>query len=94
VATRRFEVVRACAFMFHLETERTTSFLRGYRAVASLTDGELNDGARALGCFSDHHVWPMEERYRNGNRAAERFIPHRPFQPFQRIWASTGLEGT
>jgi homoserine kinase type II len=86
VATRGFEIVRACSFMFHLDNDRTSSFLSGYRTVSPLSSEELDDGARAWGCFADHHVWPTEERYRHGNRAAERFIPHRPFQPFEQIW--------
>src|SRR5690606_22392498 len=83
---RGFEVVRACAFMFPLDGDRTRAFVAAYRDVSPLTADELGDGAIAWGCVSDHHVWPMEERYRNGNRAAERFIPHRPFEPFEEVW--------
>jgi homoserine kinase type II len=90
---RGYEVVRACAFHFRLEPERTRSFLQAYRAVFELDARALEDGARAWGCFSDHHVWPVEETYLNGNPATRRFA-HAPFRPFQRAWAELGLGTT
>jgi len=89
---RGFEVVRACAFMFHLEAERTRSFVAGYRSVSAISATELHDGANAWGCFADHHVWPTEERYRHGNHAAQRFIERRPFVPFRHAWTDLGLD--
>jgi len=88
---RGFEVVRACSFLFRVEPELTHQFLRAYRAANPLDDRELADGARAWGCFADHHVWPIEEAYLNGNHAARRFIPHAPFRPFREAWAELGL---
>ncbi len=32
-------------------------------------------------------VWALEEAYLNGNAAARRYIPHRPFRPFSAIWS-------
>jgi hypothetical protein len=46
---------------------------------------ELDDGARAWGCMSDHYVWALEEVYLQGNERARRFIPL-PFRPFARAW--------
>lgn len=93
---RGYEIARACWFMFRLEPARTGHFLAGYReqdaAHAPLPVAELADGARAWGCFADHHVWPLEESYLNGNPAARRYIPHAPFRPFRAAWAE--LEGT
>jgi homoserine kinase type II len=88
---RGYEIARACWFMFRLEPERTGHFLAGYRAHevpgAELGLAELEDGACAWGCFADHHVWPLEEVYLNGNDAARRYIPHVPFRPFRDAWA-------
>jgi len=76
--------------MFQLDRERTEAFLGGYRSISSLSPDELFDGARAWGCFADHHVWATEERYLHGNRSAERFIPQQPFRPFARAWHELG----
>ena len=83
---RGFESVRACSFMFQLEPARTSAFVAAYRSKQQLSPAELSDGAKAWGCFADHHVWAIEERYLNGNAAAERFIPERPFSPFRQAW--------
>lgn len=91
VMPRAYEVVRACAFMFQLEPSLTLAFLQGYRSACELTSEDLADGARAWGCFSDHHVWPLEEAYLHGNLAAARFIPHRPFVPFAQAWGELAL---
>jgi homoserine kinase type II len=84
---RAYELVRAAGFMFRLERERTRAFVAGYRTERPLGDAELADGARAWGTFADHHVWPVEEVYLNGNDAARRYIPHAPFRPFEQAWA-------
>jgi homoserine kinase type II len=88
---RGYEIARAVWFLFRLEPERTASFLAGYRQHtapgAALQEAELEDGARAWGAFADHHVWPQEEVYLNGNDAARRYIPHAPFRPFGALWA-------
>ena len=88
---RGFEVARACSFLFRLEPELTRQFLRAYQAANPLEDAELKDGARAWGCYADHHVWPLEEAYLHGNRAARRFIPHAPFRPFREAWGVLGF---
>ncbi len=85
---RGFELARAAGFMFRLEPERTHAFVAGYRSQRPLGGDELEDGARAWGTFADHHVWPIEEVYLNGNDAARRYIPHAPFTPFARAWAA------
>lgn len=84
---RAYELARAVSFMFRLERERTRAFVRAYADVHPLAEGELLDGARAWGAFADHHVWPVEEVYLNGNDAARRYIPHAPFRPFELAWA-------
>jgi homoserine kinase type II len=88
---RGFEVARACSFLFQLEPVHTREFLRAYRAANPLEDAELEDGARAWGCFADHHVWPIEEAYLRGNDSARRFIPHSPFRPFREAWGDLRL---
>jgi homoserine kinase type II len=88
---RGFEVARACSFLFRLEPELTGEFLRAYHAANPLADAELEDGVRAWACFADHHVWPLEEAYLHGNRAARRFIPHAPFRPSREAWAVLGF---
>lgn len=82
-----YELARAAWFMFRLEPERTRRFFAGYSNENPLAPAALEDGARAWGCFADHHVWPLEEVYLNGNPAARRYIPHAPFRPFQWVWA-------
>jgi len=87
VMPRAFEIARACSFMFHVDPIMSREFIAGYRTVKNIDDEELAGGARAWGCFADHHVWPAEERYRNGNPTAGRFIPKRPFEPFLDAWS-------
>ena len=87
---RGYELARAAWFMFRLERELTLRLFEGYRSENSLDPAALEDGARAWGCFADHHVWPLEEVYLNGNPAARRYIPHTPFRPFQQVWAELG----
>jgi homoserine kinase type II len=81
-----YEIARACSFMFQLDPERTERFIAAYRSTSGLDDDALHDGAHAWGAFSDHHVWPLEEVYLNGNDGARRYIPHAPFQPFTKAW--------
>lgn len=83
---RGFEVARACSFLFRLEPELTREFLSAYHTANPLEGAEREDGARAWGCFADHHVWPIEEAYLHANDAARRFIPHVPFRPFLESW--------
>jgi homoserine kinase type II len=87
---RGYELARAAGFMFRLDPARTLSFLAGYASENPIEPAALEDGARAWGCFADHHVWPLEEVYLNGNSAARRYIPHAPFRPFQQAWAELG----
>jgi homoserine kinase type II len=82
---RAYEAARACAFMFRLEPTRTQTFLSAYRALSGASEAEIEDGARAWGTFSDHHVWGLEEIYLNRNPRARRYI--RPFEPFDRAWS-------
>jgi homoserine kinase type II len=84
---RAYELARAAWFMFRLDPEATRNLLRGYQSASDLSPAELADGARAWGCFADHHVWPLEELYLHGNNAARRYIPHAPFQPFSEAWS-------
>jgi homoserine kinase type II len=84
---RAYELTRAASFMFRLERERTRAFVTAYAGLQPLGEEELADGARAWGAFADHHVWPVEEAYLNGNDAARRYIPHAPFKPFEQAWA-------
>ena len=86
---RAFELVRACFFLCQMQPELCAALISGYRALTPLSAAELADGACAWGVFADHHVWPLEETYLHGNRAAARFIWHRPFQPFAEEWALT-----
>jgi homoserine kinase type II len=80
-------VARACGFMFQLEVGLTRAFIDAYVAVSGMSQPELTDGARAWGCFADHHVWPIEELYLHGNERARHYIPHVPFKPFLRAWS-------
>jgi homoserine kinase type II len=88
---RGYEVARACSFMFRLRPEPTLRFLHAYGAENELSPEALADGARAWGCFADHHIWPLEEVYLHGNDAARRYIPHAPFRPFEQAWAELEL---
>ncbi|HVZ34914.1 MAG TPA: phosphotransferase, partial [Polyangiaceae bacterium] len=87
---RGYEIARTCSFMFRLDPALSRSFIAAYRGANPIDDGELGDGAAGWGCFSDHHVWPLEEAYLHGNGAARRYIPHTPFRPFREAWASIG----
>ena len=91
VMPRAFEIARACFFLCRMQPELTFAFLDGYAAVTRLDRGELEDGARAWGCFADHHVWPVEEAYLKGNAGAARFIWRRPFVPFGEEWRALGF---
>lgn len=91
VMPRAFEITRACYVVCRMQPELTFAFLDGYATVARLDRGELEDGARAWGCFADHQVWAVEEAYLNGNRSAARFIWHRPFTPFSDEWRALGF---
>jgi homoserine kinase type II len=82
---RAFEVVRAAAYMFDLAPEPTRELVRSYRSVTQIGDDELDDGARAWGCMSDHYVWALEEVYLHGNDRARQYIPLQ-FRPFHRAW--------
>jgi homoserine kinase type II len=88
---RGFEVARACSFLFRLEPELTREFLRAYHAANPLEDREREDGARAWGCFADHHVFAIEEAYLHGNEVARSYIQHAPFRPFREAWGELGL---
>jgi len=88
---RAYELARACWFMFRLRPEPTHELLRAYQSESDLSPAELEDGARAWGCFADHHVWPLEETYLHGNDAARSYIPHIPFRPFSEAWAQLAL---
>jgi Ser/Thr protein kinase RdoA (MazF antagonist) len=85
-----YELARAAWFMFRLEPRRTLQLFAGYGSENPLDPVALEDGAHAWGCFADHHVWPLEEVYLNGNAAARRYIPHAPFRPFQQLWSELG----
>lgn len=89
---RAFEAVRAAAYMFDLEPQHTRAFLHAYRDVTHIGDDELDDGARAWGCMSDHYVWALEEVYLHGNERARRYIP-RDFRPFEQAWAAVESAG-
>lgn len=91
IMPRAFEIARACFFLCQMERELTWAFLDGYTSVVRLDRGELEDGARAWGCFADHHVWPVEELYVKGNAAAARFVWRRPFAPFLDEWRAVGF---
>jgi hypothetical protein len=54
-------------------------------SVAQISEEELDEGARAWGCMSDHYVWALEEVYLHGNERARRIIPL-PFRPFSHVW--------
>lgn len=84
---RAFEVVRAASYMFGLDPEPTQAFIAAYREIFPLSESELEDGAQGWGRRSDHYVWAVEEVYIHGNERARVFIPHRPFLPFQEMWA-------
>ena len=84
---RAFEVVRAASYMFGLDHAPTLAFIKAYREIFPLTEHELEDGAQGWGRRSDHYVWAVEEVYIHGNERARVFIPHRPFVPFQELWA-------
>jgi homoserine kinase type II len=90
---RGYELARAAWFLFRLAPQRTLQLFAGYRSEHPLDAAALEDGARAWGCFADHHVWPLEEVYLNGNPAARRYIPHAPFRPFQQVWAELQAHG-
>jgi homoserine kinase type II len=85
---RGYEIGRACSFMFRLDSALSRSFIAAYRGVNPIGESELEDGASGWGCFSDHHVWPLEETYLHGNDGARRYIPHTPFRPFREAWAA------
>jgi homoserine kinase type II len=87
IMPRAYEVARACGFMFRLARAPTRAFIDAYVAVSGMTPAELTDGARAWGCFADHHVWPLEEVYLHGNERARHYIPHVPFRPFLQAWS-------
>jgi homoserine kinase type II len=82
---RAFEVLRAAAYMFDLAAAPTRAFIHAYRTLTPISDAELDDGARAWGCMSDHYVWALEEVYLHANERARRFIPL-PFRPFWSAW--------
>lgn len=82
---RAFEAARAAAYMFDVAPEPTRALLQAYRSVTGISDEELDDGARAWGCMSDHYVWALEEVYLHGNERARPFIPER-FRPFRTVW--------
>lgn len=84
---RAFEVVRAASYMFGLDPEPTSVFIKAYRELFPLSEAELEDGAQGWGRRSDHYVWAVEEVYIHGNERARVFIPHRKFLPFQEMWA-------
>ncbi|MCU1690646.1 MAG: thrB [Jatrophihabitantaceae bacterium] len=91
VMPRAFEIARSCYFLCQMQPELTFAFLDGYASVTRLDRGELEDGARAWGCFADHHVWAVEEAYLQGNHDAARFIWRRPFAPFTEEWRALGF---
>jgi homoserine kinase type II len=86
---RAFELARACFFICEMRPSDAAALLDGYQSVTSLTSSELDDGAAAWGVFADHHVWALEEVYLRANRAAARYVWHRPFRPFLDEWRET-----
>lgn len=83
---RAYEVIRACSFMFGMDVLLSKEFICTYRDSFPIEIEELDDGANGWGCFSDHHVWPLEETFINKNLAASTFIPSRDFKPFREEW--------
>jgi len=84
---RAYEVARAAGFLFAGGSTLASVFLAAYVAESGIEPAELWDGARAWACFSDHHVWALEEAYLHGNAAARRYIPQLPFRPFLAVWS-------
>lgn len=91
VMPRAFELTRACSLLCRMQPELTFAFLDGYATVARLDRGELEDGARAWGCFADHDASAIEQAYLQGDHDAARDIEHRPFAPFRDQWRALGF---
>jgi homoserine kinase type II len=91
VMPRGFEVARACFVLCQMDRELSYAFLNAYADEAKLERGELEDGARAWGCFADHHSGPAERLYLHGDREAARLIWRRPFAPFLDEWRALGF---
>ncbi|HKO95077.1 MAG TPA: phosphotransferase [Polyangiaceae bacterium] len=89
---RAYEVARAAGFLVAGGSAFAGAFVAAYVAHSGIEPAELEDGARAWACFSDHHVWAVEEAYLHGNAAARRYIPRRPFRPFFSVWSEV-IEG-
>tara|TARA_Y100001960_G_C14744647_1_gene864962 strand:- start:848 stop:2359 length:1512 start_codon:yes stop_codon:yes gene_type:complete len=83
---RGYELARACQYMFQMDVKLSVNFLRGYDELFPLSKCELQDGAKAWSLFSDHHIWPYEEAYFKGNKAAKKFIPSMDFSPYLTFW--------
>ncbi len=83
---RGFEIARVCGYMFDLESEKTLAFLNAYQEVHPISKEELEDGAQAWACHSDHYIWAAEEIYLHGNTRAQVFIPEVSFFPFYDKW--------
>lgn len=83
---RGFEIARVCGYMFDLEPEKTRAFLKAYQKINPISKEELEDGAQAWACHSDHYIWAAEEIYLHGNTRAQVFIPEVSFFPFYEKW--------
>lgn len=83
---RGFEIARVCGYMFDLEKNKTLAFLKAYLEINPIAPAELDDGARAWACHSDHYVWAIEEIYLYKNERAQVFIPQVDFFPFYSKW--------
>jgi homoserine kinase type II len=84
---RAYEVARAASFLVAAGSTLAPVFVAAYVAESGMQPAELWDGARAWACFSDHHVWALEEVYLHGNTAARRYLPQLPFRPFLSVWS-------
>lgn len=82
-----YEIARACMYMFNMEPDRSSTFLKGYLSVNQLSRYELSDGAMAWAVYADHHVWALEEVFLKNNIAALAFIPQSDFIPFMKQWS-------
>lgn len=83
---RGFEIARVCGYMFDLDHDKTRAFLTSYQNINPISKTELEDGAQAWACHSDHYIWAAEEIYLHGNTRAQVFIPEVSFFPFYQKW--------
>ncbi|HTT90064.1 MAG TPA: phosphotransferase [Acidimicrobiales bacterium] len=85
------EVVRAMDYALGMEPLLCRQFLSGYRSVATITPGQLEEAAGWFSYQDAHDLWVVEQFLLHDNDRVEGLADHKPFVPFLPRWTAAEL---